>query len=234
MPVGTARVGVIGTTVGLGASGGGVDIAVGVGRVEVGLGDGAVRVLGGIAGAVGGEPLVGGDDGVGVGVGGVAFGEHGLGAFGLDPGHGGVGEPLGAGVVELLQGGGLLVEGGGERGGVGGLPGEPGVPGGVASGCGGVGLRCAERGGLVLVGGGLAGAGEFVADVAGRPWLLPLPRADPHPQLPVGQLASPPGRPPGGPRPATPPVGGVGLDLPGLAAPARGRRPSSSCPDSSR
>ena len=62
-------------------------------------------------GAVGGEPFLGGDDGVGLGVVGVAFGEQGLGVLGGGAGAGGVGEPDGAGVVELLQLRGALVEG---------------------------------------------------------------------------------------------------------------------------
>ena len=45
-----------------------------------------------------------------------------------------------------------------------------------------------KRGDAVLLRGGLPGASKFVADVARAPRLLPLPREDAHPQLPVGQL----------------------------------------------
>ena len=132
-----------------------------------------------------GEPFLGGDDGFGFGVVGVAFGEQGLGVLGGGAGDGGVGEPDGAGVVELLQLGGALVEGRGEGRGLGRLPVQPGPLGVVG---GGVGFGAAQGGGLVVVGGGLVGAGEFVADVAGSPGLFALPGADAHAQLAVGQL----------------------------------------------
>jgi hypothetical protein len=72
-------------------------------------------------------------------------------------------------------------------GGVGGLARKPGALGLVAC-CGGrVGFWLAEGGGPVLVGGGLAGAGQFVADVAGRPGQFALVGADPDAELPVGE-----------------------------------------------
>jgi hypothetical protein len=97
----------------------------------------------------------------------VVFGEHGLGALGRDSCHGGVGEELRAGVVGDLHLRGLLVEGAGERDCVGGLAGGPSPLCLVASCLSGVGLGLAQRRGLMLTRSGLAGAGQFVADVAG-------------------------------------------------------------------
>ena len=151
-------------------------VDVGHGRVavvgDVVLGDLAGALVVGDGGAVGGEPFLGGDDGFGLGVVGVAFGEQGLGVLGGGAGAGGVGEPDGAGVVELLELGGALVEGLGQGRGLGGLLVQPGALGGVG---GGVGFGAAQGRGLAVVGGGLAGAGELVADVAGSPGLFALP-----------------------------------------------------------
>ena len=130
-----------------------------------------------------------------------------------------MGEPDGAGVVELLQLVGAPVEGLGQGRGLGRLRVQPGPLGGVG---GGVGLGAAQGGGLVVVRGGLAGAGELVADVAGSPGLFALPAADAHAQLAVGHLVLGPvdlgaaERAPGGA------VGGVLLDLPGLRRGAEG------------
>lgn len=86
---------------------------------DVVLGDPAVALLVDDGAAVGNEPFVGRDDGLGLDVVGVPFGEDGLGLFGVDAGHGGVGEPDGAGVVELLQLLGTAVEGGSQGCGLG-------------------------------------------------------------------------------------------------------------------
>ena len=186
---------------------------------DVVLGDVAGALVVDERGAVSGEPFLGGDDGVGFGVVGVAFGEQGLGVLGGGAGAGGVGEPDGAGVVELLQLGGTLVEGLGEDRGLGCLLEQPGALG-VAGRR--VGFGAAQGRGLAVVGGGLVGAGEFVADVAGSPCLFALPRADAHAQLAVGQLVgglvdlwAVEGSPGGA-------VGGVLLDLPGLRCGAEG------------
>ena len=77
---------------------------------EVVISDFAVTLVLVYCGFVGGEPLLGGDDRLGIGVVGVALGEQGPGFLGGGAGGGGVGEPEGAGAVELLQLGHTLVE----------------------------------------------------------------------------------------------------------------------------
>ena len=93
----------------------GLPVDVGQGQTtvlgDVILGDLACALVVDDCGLVGGEPFLGGDDGVGFAVVDVAFGEQGFGALGGGAGAGGVGEPDGAGVVELLELGGTLVEG---------------------------------------------------------------------------------------------------------------------------
>ena len=134
---------------------------------------------------MGGEPLVGGDLFVRVVEGDAPRAEFGAGPLGLVAGDRRVQPPAGPGVVDGLQGGdrpgGLGRGAAGLAGGCAQLRGFGRVVGGV--GAGGPQLR---------VGAGLHGAvlggGQVVGDVARRPRLLALIGADPHPELPVGQL----------------------------------------------
>jgi hypothetical protein len=82
------------------------------------------------------------------------------------------------GGVEFLEFGVALVEGVGQGAGVGGFLLQAGLVGGVG---GVVGLGGAQGGGLVVVGGGLAGAGEFVADVAWCGGQFAVPGGRPRP-----------------------------------------------------
>jgi hypothetical protein len=147
------------------------------------------------------------------GVGGLGGGRHPDDVLVGGAGGGGVRQPVRAGLIDPLQLGSAPVEQAGQRVGVRRLGVQPRA---VVRVRGGDGFGGAQGRGLPVVLGGLAGAGELVGDVAGRPGRLAVVRANPHAQLPVGQLEllavdlrtaeDAPGRA----------VGGLGLDLPGL------------------
>jgi hypothetical protein len=132
----------------------------GVGVELVLLGDLAVLV-----GVVRREPFLGGDDGLGLGVG-TSKGKLGLGPVTGCPGDCGVREPAGAGVVDLLQLARAVVESRGERSGLPALlPQAIAVRLDVRPVC----FRSAQGGSPAMRVGGLAGAGKLVRDVARRP-----------------------------------------------------------------
>ena len=180
-------------------------------------------VLGGVGGAVCGEPLLGGDDGLGFGVGGVAFGEHRPAARSASARVTAVWASHWARASSSCCSSAARSSRASASAAASAASRASRAAGVVAGRRGGGGLGVAERGALALVGGGLAGAGEFVADVAGRPRLLPLVargRAAAAARrtarlLAVGLRAAE--RAPGGA------PGRVGLDLAGLGA-GRARR----------
>lgn len=137
-------------------------------------------------------------------------GELELRAVGGRAGLGRVGEPLAAGLVDLLEVRGSLVQRPGERGGFLRLPAEPVALGGIL---GGVGFGLAECGGRSVRVDGLPRAGQLFGDVLGGPGFLALVRTQAHAQLAVAELelvavglGSAEGAPGRAPR-------GIGLDL---------------------
>lgn len=144
---------------------------------EVEFGDRAVGVLGDAGVVVCGEPFLGGDGGFGLSVG-VTFGEQVLGLVGFRARFGGVGPPDRAGIVQLLQVLDPIVENAGERCGFGSFLSEPCC---LVRVSGGDGFGGAQGGGVVLLGRGLAGPCEVVANVAGSPRLFAFPGDDPGP-----------------------------------------------------
>ena len=160
---------------------------------------------------------------------------QGLGALGGGAGAGGVGEPGGARVVELLELAGTPVEGVGQGRGLGGLPVQPDALGAVG---GGAGFGAAQGRGLAVVGGGLVGAGKFLGRRSGAPrparaasrgracgagrrtapgGLVDLRAAQRTPRGPVGRVLPRPDRPSGRHRGRRP-------GRRGRAAPCRPRR----------